>query len=249
MCTLTFTPTRDGYLAAMNRDELRNRPIAYAPQVRTPNGVEALYPTEPSGGTWIASNRYGNLLALLNWNDKTRSQESPPRTKSRGLLIPELIRTSSFEATAEVFKGLGLGGILPFRLVGIFVGEKTVAEWCWDGRRKDLRTLPWSRGHWFSSSFSDQAAAEQRGTACEAAAAELGFGTTKSLRLLHASHIPAPGSFSVCVHRPDAATVSYTEVLCQKRSVAMRYVTGNPCRKPQPYEISETILDLPGKAD
>ena len=250
MCTLTFIPTSDGYLAAMNRDELRNRPIAWRPCTHTRNGVEALYPSEPSGGTWFATNRYGNLLALLNWNDETRSQDLPQKTRSRGLLIPELIRTSSFEATAEVFKGLGLGGILPFRLVGIFVGEKTVAEWCWDGRRKDLRKLPWSRGHWFSSSLSDWAAAEQRGSACETAAVAPDFGTTKSLRLLHASHVPVAGPFSVCVHRQDAATVSYTEVLCRKRSVAMRYVPGNPCGKPRPHEISKMILnrDVPSKA-
>jgi len=250
MCTLTFIPTTDGYLAAMNRDELRNRPIAYAPQVRTRNGVEALYPTEPSGGTWIASNRYSNLLALLNWNHETRSQDMPQKTRSRGLLIPELISASSFEATADIFEALGIGGILPFRLVGFFPDEKTVAEWCWDGRRKDLRTLPWSRGHWFSSSLSDRAAAQQRGSACETAAVAPDFGATKSLRLLHASHIPVAGPFSVCVHRPDAATVSYTEVFCRKRSVAMRYVPGNPCGKPQPHEISKMILnrDVPSKA-
>src|SRR5215467_9909906 len=180
MCTLTFIPTRDGYLAAMNRDELRNRPIACAPQVRTRNGVAALYPTEPSGGTWIASNRYGNLLALLNWNDKIRSESALLKTRSRGLLIPELIGASRFASTAEIFQGLALDGFLPFRLVGFFVREKTIAEWRWDGKRKDLRTLPWSRGHWFSSRLSDRAAAEQRGTAREAAAAEPDFGTVKS---------------------------------------------------------------------
>ena len=250
MCTLTFIPTKDGYLAAMNRDELRNRPIAYAPQVRTPNGVEALYPTEPSGGTWIASNRYGNLLALLNCDDKTRSESVVLKTRSRGLLIPELISASGFASTAEIFEGLALDGFLPFRLVGFFVSERTVAECCWDGERKDLRTLSWWRGHWFSSSLSDLSAAEQRGTACEAAAAEPDFGSANSLRLLHASHIPAPGPFSVCVHRADAATVSYTEIVCQERSLAMQYVPGNPCRKLQPHEISEMILnrDVPSKA-
>src|SRR5262245_15375516 len=250
MCTLTLIPTTDGYLAAMNRDELRNRPIAYAPQVRTRNGVEALYPTEPSGGTWIAANRYGDLLALLNWDDKVRSQDVPPITTSRGLQIPELVGASSFEATTCILEGLSLGCVLPFRLIGFFPAEKTVTEWSWDGSRKHQRTLPWVRGHWFSSSLSDRAAAQQRGTACEAAAAEPDFGTAKSSRLLHSSHIPAPGPFSVCVHRADAATVSYTEVVCQKRSVMMRYVSGNPCRKPQPHEISEIILnrDVPNKA-
>src|SRR5262252_8634965 len=121
MCTLTFIPTTDGYLAAMNRDELRTRPIARAPQVHTPNAVEALYPTEPSGGTWIACNHYGILLALLNWNDKTRSAGVPSKTRSRGLLIPRLISAPSFAAAADIFGRLGLDGILPFRLVGLFV--------------------------------------------------------------------------------------------------------------------------------
>ena len=234
----------------MNRDELRNRPIAGAPEVRTRTGVEALYPTEPSGGTWIACNRCGILLALLNWNDKTRSESVPPKTRSRGLLIPELIAASTFEAAAGIFERSGLHGILPFRLVGFFVNEKAVAEWSWDGMQRELHTLPWSLAHWFSSSLSDQAAAEQRGTACEAAAIRPGFGTRRSLRLLHASHIPAAGPFSVCVHRPDAATVSYTEVVCGKRSLTMRYVPGNPCRKSQPHEISESALDrgIPSKA-
>lgn len=250
MCTLTFIPTTDGYQVAMNRDELRNRPIARAPQVHTRNGVEALYPAEPSGGTWIAANCYGNLLALLNWNDKTRPQDVPPKTRSRGLLIPELIDASSFAATTGTLEGLPLSGVLPFRLVGFFPGEKTVVEWSWDGMRKHLRTFPWSRGHWFSSSLSDQTAAEQRGMACEAAADRQDFGTAKSLRILHASHFPAAGPFSVCVHRPDAATVSYTEVVRKKRSVAMRYVPGNPCREPQPHETSEMTLnrDVPSKA-
>src|SRR5262249_17858971 len=197
MCTLTFTPTTSGYLAAMNRDELRNRPIARAPQIHMRNGVEALYPTEPSGGTWIASNRYGNLLALLNWNDKTRSECVPPKTTSRGLLIPELIGASGFGASADIFQSLRLDGFLPFPLVGFFVNEKAVAEWSWDGMQRDLRTLPWFLGHWFSSSLSDRAAMEQRRIVCEAAATRRGFGTRRSLRLLHASHIPTAGPFSV----------------------------------------------------
>jgi|SRR5690348_2573240 len=250
MCTLTFIPTTYGYLAAMNRDELRDRPLARAPKVRTRNGVQALYPNEPSGGTWIACNRYGILLALLNSNDKTRPESVPPKTRSRGLLIPGLIGAASFAAAADIFRRLKLDGILPFRLVGFFAAEKTVAEWSWDGARSHLRSLPWSHGHWFSSSLSDRAATEQRGIACKAAAARPDFGTSKSLRALHASHSPVEGPFSVCVHRADAATVSYTEVVCRKKSLAMRYVAGSPCRKPLTHEISETILnqDVPRKA-
>jgi hypothetical protein len=225
----------------MNRDELLSRPVASPPQVRNSGGAEVLYPTEPAGGTWIACNQRGVLLALLNWND-IESDCLGRKTKSRGFVIPTLIGAQDLAAVDSAFERISLGGVLPFRLFGFFPDEKTASLWRWDGMTKERRTLPWSRGHWFSSSLSDQAAEEQRGVACEAAASQPGFWTPESLRLLHASHNLAAGPFSVCVHRPDAATVSYAEVVCREGSLLMRYVAGNPCRKPQPYEISESLL-------
>lgn len=241
MCTLTFLPRSDGYLAGMNRDELRTRPVASPPQVRRSGGRETLYPTEPAGGTWIACNQRGVLLALLNWNDIELHYISK-KTKSRGFVIPTLIGGQNLAAVVSSFERIPLDGVLPFRLFGFFPGETSAVLWSWVGIRKNRQALPWSRGHWFSSSLSDRAAEQQRGVACGAAASEPGFGTSESLRLLHASHSPAAGPFSVCVHRPDAATVSYTEVICREESLLMRYVAGNPCRKPQPQEISESLL-------
>lgn len=241
MCTLTFLPTSDGYLAGMNRDELRTRPVASPPQVRKSGGTEILYPAEPTGGTWIACNQRGVLLALLNWND-IELHQTGKQTKSRGLVIPTLIGAQNITAANSCFERISLDGVLPFRMFGFFPGETSAVLWRWDGMRKNQQALPWSRGHWFSSSLSDLAAKEQREIACEAASSQPGFGTPESLRLLHASHIPAAGSFSVCVHRPDAATVSYTEVVCREGSLLMRYVTGNPCHKPKAHEISESLL-------
>jgi hypothetical protein len=42
------------------------------------------------------------------------------------------------------------------------------------------------------------------------------------LRSAHRSHVPAPGPFSVCVHRPDTATVSCTEVKSGSSRISMR---------------------------
>lgn len=240
MCTLTFVPTADGYVVGMNRDELRSRPAAHPPQVRRRDGTEILCPTEPAGETWIACSQRGVLMALLNWND-VEPGRLYAKTKSRGFVIPTLIGEPDIAAVESTFDGMTLN-VLPFRLFGFFAGEKRAALWRWDGTRKERRTLPWSRGHWFSSSLSDREAEEQRGVACEAAASDPDFGTPESMRLLHASHVPAAGPFSVCVHRPDAATVSYTEVVCRKRLLVMRYVAGNPCRKPPTEEVSEKLL-------
>lgn len=228
MCTLTFVPTEDGYLVGMNRDELLTRPKAIPPKTFKKDGLEITCPLEPSGGTWIACNSHGNLLALLNWNDCECFYQGEKR-RSRGWLIPRLIGEADLIATDSQFRQLNLDGIFPFRLVGIFRSERIIHAWRWDGSAKQKQQYSWNRKQWFSSSLSDSIAKKIRGTVCEATAGELTAESISWLRGLHRSHIPKPGPFSICVHRQDASTVSYTEVRCQGSSVSMDYVDGNPC--------------------
>src|SRR6266567_137587 len=211
MCTLTFVPTEDGYLAGMNRDELFSRPRALPPKIFVKGAMEMVYPREPSGGTWIACNSQGNLLALLNWNGN-ESYNLGEKRKTRGLVIPELAGESDLRATDSNFRRMNLHGVFPFRLVGFFRNERIINEW--------RRT-------------------------CEAAAGEPAAGSDGWLRRLHRSHIPGPGPFSVCVHRQDAATVSYTEVRCGGTQISMDYLDGNPCRKSGFDELARLALKNP----
>src|SRR5229473_3093607 len=102
MCTLTFVPTEDGYLAGMNRDELFSRPRALPPKIFVKGAMEMVYPPEPFGGTWIACNSQGNLLALLNWNGN-ESYNLGEKRRTRGLVIPELAGESDLPATDSNF--------------------------------------------------------------------------------------------------------------------------------------------------
>jgi hypothetical protein len=228
MCTLTFVPTDEGYVAGMNRDERLTRPVAIPPQVLELDGATAIYPREVSGGTWIGCNNHGNLLALLNWNDVT-----PPvdvaQLRTRGLLIPKLIVARDLTQTRALYARLNLHNISPFRLIGAFLEERVVTEWRSSGSRKQEFQFPWDKRHWFSSSVSDAMARRERGRACQHASME--FSTTPAfwIRKLHQSHDPVPGPFSVCVHRKDAATVSYSEVRCSGMSISMNYRNGSPC--------------------
>ncbi len=54
-------------------------------------------------------------------------------------------------------------------------------------------------------------------------------GTLGWLRRLHRCHAPESGPFSTCMHRSDAATVSYTEIAVSGRRVRMQYHAGAPC--------------------
>src|SRR5882672_4551871 len=56
MCTLTFVPTEDGYVAGMNRDEKLIRPHALPPERFDFPGVTVVFPREHSGGTWMGCN-------------------------------------------------------------------------------------------------------------------------------------------------------------------------------------------------
>ncbi len=229
MCTLTIVPTDVGYLAAMNRDELLSRPAAMPDLSIRFGETSFVAPQEATGGTWIACNERGDLLALLNWN--LRSQRKNPATlTSRGSIIPRLFELVDTTFLENKIGTLGLESYAPFRLVGISLSERAIREVRWDGASLDKLDFPWSRRHWFSSSASDERATERRGTTCEHAAQLWPTGTSW-LRRLHRSHNPSAGPYSICVHRLDAATVSYTEVHVDQKQATMNYLLGHPCQK------------------
>jgi Transport and Golgi organisation 2 len=228
MCTLTFVPTKDGYVAGMNRDEKLTRRRAIPPKRSDFPSATALLPREDSGGTWVACNSHGNLLAVLNWND-VEPRVGGENLRSRGVLIPELIAGDDLTDTHTRFAQLDLDGVSPFRLIGAFPGESLIVEWSWDGLQRREFEFAWRKRHWFSSGVSDALAQQERRRVCEKAE---GYGSLEPASWvgnLHQSHDPLPGPFSICVHRKDAATVSYTEVRCNGDGISMSYRSGSPC--------------------
>ena len=234
MCTLTVIPKDDGYLLAMNRDEQLTRGEA-RPPVRFDLGpTSALYPRDVLGGTWIASSSHGISLALLNRNEIALTSAAPQeKGRSRGELSPALIQRTSYSDIHDALTAFDRRGILPFRLVGILPEERTISEWTWDNVRLTSRSQHWSPRHWFSSSLSDARATTERGAVCSEAWQEADAGTRLWLRRLHASHSNGPGPFSLCVHRELVATVSFTEVVCNRNEVRMEYFAKGPCAMEQ----------------
>ena len=209
----------------MNRDELLTRGVAQPPVVHEIAGVKALFPTDVEGGTWIATTERGDTWALLNRNGGQRS----PKNVSRGQLVLGALAVSDNGDVATLLDEVGLFNFLPFRLLGIVFVRQQVQEWVWDGQALTSLNHGWSANHWFSSGISDAKATENRGSLFEAGRREPDAGSHDWLRRMHGSHGVAPGAFSICVHRDDAATVSYTEVELTGSQVQMRYHAGSPC--------------------
>jgi len=227
MCTVSFLPKFSGFYLAMNRDEKRDRFTALAPTVSEFEGHRAVFPREPTGGTWISANDAGVCLALINWH---RIKRKPKKaTLSRGFVISELAGKLTPDEIAAAVKKLPLRKLRPFRLIAIAPAESRVIEWSWNLDRLSKRKHPWKSRHWFSSSFDEAMAEAERKRVCWVQPDESANRDLRCLRRLHRSHEPEPGPFSICMHRPDAATVSYTEVAVSGQSIVMRYKDGPPC--------------------
>jgi hypothetical protein len=224
MCTVSFLPGRSGFLLAMNRDEKKARPRALAPRRRWTGTHNALFPSEPGGGAWIGVNDAGLTLALVNWYAKP--QRDPLLCVSRGIIVPHLLAADAMADFGRMFADLPLDRINPFRLIAASAGETRLREWRWDGTLLSCGKFRWARRHWFSSGYDEPVVASRRAQVTRDVPAL----TPARLRRLHAGHLPERGPFSLCMHRDDAQTVSYTEIAVSPARARMRYAAGPPCR-------------------
>lgn len=229
MCTVTFIARRQGFLLGMNRDEQRSRPPGLPPKKVVMSGVQVLCPSETGGGTWIAVNETGNGFALINWY-AIKTQE-PGHPLSRGEVVRAVSPTASLETAAEKLLALALPRVRPFRLMGFFPGERNVAEWRWNGRVLETVVHPWKTNCWVSSGHDEPGAQVSRGQLFQQALRQSSAGTAKWLRRFHRSHRPELGAYSICMHRADAATVSYTEIISRPTGVKMSYAKTSPCQE------------------
>lgn len=227
MCTVTFIARKRGYSLGMNRDEKLTRRTGLPPKKRDVNGCVVLCPSEPGGGTWIALNESGACIALINWY--SISQRVDRNLVSRGEVVNSVSAIVSPDLTDGVLKKLPLNQINPFRLIGIFPVAREIVEWRWDLKQLVRKNHPWKTKQWISSGFDEPAAQRIRGKTFQQTLRQSSAGSLDWLRRLHRSHSPQTGPFSTCMHRADAATVSYTEVSVSPRKSVMRHQSGAPC--------------------
>jgi len=235
MCTVTFIPKLHGFVLGMNRDDMYSRLPPIAPAVYEVGSHRAIYPVEPGSGTWIAVNQAGLGFAILNW-----SLPQGDKLHSRGVIIPRLAACNGLEAVAGVLSAMNLAGTLPFRLLALSAREEGIRECLWNGSALEFNNRPWKLYHWFSSGRGDELAERSRRPVCQSADASSEAGSIEWLRKLHQSHAPERGAFSICVHREDAGTLSYTEVQCDAERVSMGYSPGYPCES-----SGITVVNLP----
>ncbi len=227
MCTVSFLPHRQGYQLGMNRDEQRTRVKGLFGPAERVGMVTVVGPSEPTGGRWIACNSRGVTFALLNWYAKSGPNISKPY--SRGDLLNGL---ASHSDPGQVMSGLreqALERVRPFRLVMVVNESRLLYEWRWAGEQVEELSHPWAPRIWASSGYDEPAANEARKEVFDSFVNRFKQQDSEALYAFHGSHLPEKGARSVCMHRKEAATVSFTEVSIFECKGFVRYVGGPPC--------------------
>jgi hypothetical protein len=227
MCTVSFLARRNGYALGMNRDEKLSRVTACPPALHRAGGRDALFPSEPGGGTWIGVNDAGVTVAVVNWY--SAEARVVGQRVSRGEVVSRTLAADSAARVDAVLGEMPLAWVNPFRLIGVVGAAKAVVEWRWNLRCLQRLHHPWRSSVWVSSGFDEPGAQQTRGKTFARALGEPSAGSLEWLRRLHGAHRPERGPYSICMHRDDAATVSYTEVSVSRGKASMRYASGAPC--------------------
>ena len=226
MCTVSWLwQTDGGYQLLCNRDEKRSRLEAAPPRVERWGEVNVIAPRDgDAGGSWIAVNDSGVAVCLLNGS----APPVPLRLESRGLL---LLSVATARGTAEVYERAwraDLTRIAPFTLLAL-QPHQPAAMMKWDGERKDLLPQADSLLPLVSSSVDAAGAAIHRGAEFARLTNSGRCLTTAALRAFHGSHIGGASAYSPCMHRVDAATVSFSWITVAHHWVDFFYAPGAPC--------------------
>jgi hypothetical protein len=224
MCTVTWLfDNRGDYHLFCSRDEKHNRAVADPPTNFYRDGVRYIAPRDPDcGGTWISVNEAAVSLCLLNG-------VGGRGLVSRGLLVVALANSVSQREAVRRVRAVHLNRFAPFQLAVLEPAcQPLLLEW--NGAK--LRTIDDASSFVpLTSSSHDPELVRNIRTACFQ---YMSPESVPAFASFHRSHEPAAGPYSVCMHRDDASTVSFTEVTVSGGSVSMAYYAGPPCEHTRP---------------
>lgn len=178
-------------------------------------------------------NDRGIALCLLNARetDPARLPAEPP---SRGRVLWDLLHLDDPEELETRLRAdsPSLAAVRAFHLVAAVAGGASGSTHSlrlrWDGRAVAREDHCGPRLY-VSSSVDPARVARERGRAWRRLLEEMAVPRAPCLAAWLRSHDPRPGPFTVCMHRPEARTVSRTLVSVGAGGIVMDYHDGQPC--------------------
>lgn len=230
MCTVSWIHTDDGYRLLFNRDEKLTRRPGIPPELREQREVKFIAPLDGDhGGSWIAVNQFGLTLCLLNLYESAPEGEGY-QFISRGRLIIDLIDSIDWSGIERRLPAKRLADFQPFTMVAL-QPERAATVFQWNGieltkRRDGESSMPLT-----SSSVDTLSVMNRRREEFERLRNHEGELSIAMLCRYHRRHDPVSGAHSVCLHREDAATVSFSSVRVNNGSIEFKYLPDSPCRQ------------------
>ena len=238
MCTASWLHQKSGYTLFFNRDELRTRQIARSPEIFEKNGVQFIAPIDSdAGGSWIGVNEFGLSLCLLNYYHSDFQPDPQKKYISRGLLLLSLLDSKNQEAILQRLQQVAFANYNSF-ILGIFAPEKPVIAAIWGGTGNVLKFKKNLPPPLSSSSFDSLAVIAGRKQLYRENISANGEPAPAMLASYHKSHLPNAGPYSVCMHREDAHTVSFSQITVDHQTIEFKYTPGSPCKT----EFSDTKM-------
>jgi hypothetical protein len=242
MCTVTWAYHDEGYRLLFNRDEKRTRKAALAPLLVEREGVRYVSPVDgDAGGTWIGTNEFGVSACLLNGGNlsgktgpafeagpagKAEHLESP--LKSRGFVLPDVLTRPCLQEIRSFLRRTDLSSYAPFTLAALEPSQPAfVFEW--SGSERIFEDRAGSHSIVTSSSFDSGAVRAGRLAQYRQVFGSAATVDPDSALAFHRSHTPSRSAYSVCMHRPDAVTVSFSTISVTRSSVVFDYFAQPPC--------------------
>lgn len=226
---MTWRHSEQGYEVLCNRDELKTRKPALPPQIKERCGVRYVAPMDgDAGGAWIGANEFGICLALLNYYDATHAATGTHYISRGGLLVSLLDATLQAEVTHRLQRQ-NLVSFRPFILLA-FSSDRAVSLSIWEGKDLSHESIDTMHMPITTSSFAGrQVVAHRRRCLHQLDSQQQDF-SIEQLLAFHRSHNPCAGAYSVCMHREDANTVSFSRVHVRSAQIEFRYYAGSPCQ-------------------
>jgi Transport and Golgi organisation 2 len=215
MCTVTYVPTKHGYLLGSNRDEQATRATAISP-IRD---VNLLYPKDADkGGTWLSLINNGDCLCLLN-GAFVKHIPNEKYTYSRGLLVLDVARSDN---KIEFITQVDLAQVEPFTLV--IKEAQFLFQIKWDGSAKHIVQLDSDVSYvWSSCTLYDEQVKALRENWFEEFL-QNGIYTAKDLLQFHQQAGNGIASQNVLMQREGGSTVSTSIIEVSAQSASLNYI-------------------------
>jgi hypothetical protein len=228
---MTWLRTAGGYEVFFNRDERRSRKPAEPPRVLRAGVTRYVAPLDGDfGGSWIAANEHGLTLAVENGYTDLDDVAHEPASgfESRGLLLISLVDARDSDEALRRIEAQDLHRFRSF-LLTIFDARGTATLASWLSGTRNVETSP--SMPLVSSSFETLDVRRSRQELFRRMVERpAGAARAELHRAYHESHLPERGPRSVCMHRPEAETVSFSHVEVDAREVRFHYAPHSPCR-------------------